>query len=106
MPFHCAINRINHVERAPRRAAMFDIPGTDIKRKKFGGQAALLHPLEAGAIGKRRRANEIVIVVRHRRGYVVMRIDDDRAAMNCERLLPEFFVTRSRRRRWYIPLTI
>ena len=96
MAFDGAINRIDHVERATRRAAVRDVPRPDVKRKEFGGQPALLHAFDVGAIGKRRRAAEIVIVVGHRRRHIVVRVDDDCLAVNFERLLPELLVTRRR----------
>jgi hypothetical protein len=89
-----AIDGIDHVERATRRAAVLDVPGFDVKRKELGGQSALLHALDVGAIRHGRRATQIEIVVGHRRRHVVVRVDDDRATVNLQRPLPESFVAR------------
>src|SRR6185503_9783511 len=86
------INRINHVERAAGGAAMSDIPWSHVKRKEFGSESALLHAFDAGAVRHRRWTAKIVVVVGHRGRHVVMRVDDDRLAMNLERSLPELFV--------------
>ena len=48
--FDCSINRVDHVQRAPRRAAVLDVPGTDVERKEFGGDPALFHALDVGSI--------------------------------------------------------
>src|SRR5207248_7166076 len=70
------------IERAPRCAAVLDVPRLYIKRKEFSVEAALLHPLEAGAIRRRRTAAQIVIVIRHRRGDVVVRVDRKSTRLN------------------------
>src|SRR6476620_8904740 len=92
MSFDRAINRIDHVERATRGTAVRDVPRSHVKRKEFSRQPALLHALDAGAIRDRRSAAEIVIVVRHRRCYVVVRVDDDFAAMNSLSSPPKGFI--------------
>src|ERR1043166_7897115 len=92
MSLNRAINRVDHVQRATRCAAVFDVPGFDVERKELRGQSALLHPLDAGAVGSRRRAAQIVIVVSHRPRDVVMRVDHDRAPLNLEGALPEPFI--------------
>ena len=93
MPLNRAIDRIDHVERAPRRAAVLHVPGLYIKRKEFCVEAALLHPLDAGAIRDGRIPTEIVIVVCHRRRHVIMGVNDNCATMNLKRSLPERFIT-------------
>src|SRR5215510_626068 len=88
-----AIDGVNHVERAPRRAAVRHVPGSDVKRKELGCQAAFLHSLDVRPIGNGRRTSQVEIIIRHRRGDVVMSVNDDRAAMNRECSLPERFIT-------------
>src|SRR5258708_819677 len=92
MTLNRAINRIDHVKRAPGRASVHHVPGFDIERKEFGGLAALLHARDTGAIRSRRGSREIVIVIRRRRRDVVVRVDDDGAAMNGQRSLPKNFI--------------
>ena len=92
MPFNRAIDRIDHVERAPRRAAMRDVPGLDVEREKLSAEAALLHAFDTRAIRRRRRPAKIVIVIGHGRGHVVVRVDYDRAPLNRERSLPQRFI--------------
>ena len=89
-----AINGIDHVERASRGAAVFDVPRFDVERKEFRGQPALLHAFDVGAIGSRRSSAQIEIVVGHRGCDVVVSVDDDRATMDLQRSLPESFVSR------------
>src|SRR3989442_904954 len=84
----CETSRIDHVERAPRGAAVSDIPGLYVKRKELRSLATLLHARNAGAIRRWRRAAQIVIIIRHRRGDVIVCIDDDCAPVNRERSLP------------------
>src|SRR6185437_14709673 len=86
------VDRINHVERAAGGAAVGDVPWSHVKRKEFGSESALLHALDAGSIRHRRWTAKIVVVVCHRGRHVVVRVDDDRLAMNLERPLPELFV--------------
>src|SRR5215213_10016164 len=92
MSLDCSINGIDHVERATRGSAVLDVPGSYVKRKELGGESALLHASDVCAIGNRRRAAKIEIVVGHRCRDVVMGVDDDRAPVNLERSLPESFV--------------
>src|SRR5205085_2158865 len=92
MPLDCSIDRADHVESAPRGAAVFDVPGFDVEREELCAETALLHARDARAIWRWRSAAQIVIVVGHRSGYVVMCVDDDGAAVDCERTLPEAFV--------------
>ena len=94
MPLDRAIDGVDHVERAPRCAAMRDVPGLDVERKELGSHAALLHPRDVGAVRIRRHAAQIVIVVGHRRGDIVVRVDDDRPPLNLKRSLPERFIAR------------
>ena len=82
MALDCAIDRIDHVERPPRGAAMRNVPGLDVKREEFGGHSAFLHALDVRAIWRRRCSAEIEVVIRHGRRDVVMRINDNRASMN------------------------
>src|SRR6185436_8029812 len=98
MTFDRTIDRIDHVERAPGRTTVRHVPGSDVKRKEFGGQSPLLHAFNAGAIWERRLAAEIVVVIRHRRRNVVMRIDDDCLALNVECSFPKLFIARRLRR--------
>src|SRR5258705_3433881 len=89
-----AISRVDHVERATGGAAVCDIPGSYVKRKEFSSESTLLHALNAGAVRHRRWAGEIVVVVRHWRRHVVVRVNDDGSAMNLKRPLPELFIAR------------
>ena len=73
---------------------MFDVPGFDVEREELGGQAAFLHTFDVGFVGRRRLAAQIEVVVRHRRGYVVVRVDDDGASLDLQRALPEPFIAR------------
>ena len=84
-----AIDVIDHVERAPRRTAFGRVLAIDVNGKELCRQSALLHAREIGVILPDRRHAEIVIVVSHHRQNVVVRIDDDRAAMNRERAPPQ-----------------
>ena len=100
MPLDRAIDRIDHVERAPGSAAVGDVPGLDVKREKLGAHTALLHARDAGAIRRGRRAAQIVIVVGHRRSHVVVGVDDDRAPLNRQCSLPQRFIARRARCDW------
>jgi hypothetical protein len=93
-----AIDRIDHVERTPGGAAVLHVPGLYVEREELGSLPSLLHPRDAGAIRSRRRAAEIVIVVGHRRGDVIMGVDDYGASMNRQGPLPKRFITRRTRR--------
>src|ERR1043166_1495610 len=93
MAFDSSINRVDHVQRAACGAAVVDVPGPDVKGRELRGQSALFHPLDARAVWSWGSAAQIVIVVGHRRRNVVVRVDDDCAAMNLERALPERLVT-------------
>src|ERR1041385_7666783 len=88
-----AINGVDHVESAPCRAAVFDVPGPDVEREEFRGQAACLHALDVGAVGRWRRAAQVEVVVGHRRSDVVVRVDDDGATLDLQGALPETLVT-------------
>src|SRR6266849_9238301 len=95
-----AIDRIDHIQCAPRRAAFRYIVGFDVQREELSGHAAFFHARDAGAIWRRWRPTEIVIVIRHPGRDVVVRVDDDCASMNRERFLPECFIA-SGTRRWH-----
>src|ERR1044072_251031 len=97
MPLNRSINRVNHVQRSSRRAAMLHVPGLNVERKELGSLSAFLHALDVGAIRSWRRAAEIEIIVGHRRGDVVVRVHDDGAPMNCQRALPKCFIARRSR---------
>src|SRR5678815_1642693 len=88
------INRIDHVERAPRSAAVSDVPGSHVKRKEFSRQSPLLHAFDTGLIWHGRWTAQIIVIIGHRRRHVVVRVDDDGFAMNLERSLPELFIAR------------
>ena len=77
---------------------MLHVPRFDVERKENRAETAFLHAIDARAIGIRRIAAEIVIIIRHRRRDVVVRINHNRAAMNGQRTLPQRFVTRRARR--------
>ena len=94
MTLNRAINGVDHVQRAARCSPVRDVPGSDVKRKEFGGQSTLLHRRDAGAIGHWRRATEIVVIVGHRRRHIIVRIDDDCFAMNLKSLFPELLIAR------------
>src|SRR5215813_13899735 len=97
MSFDGTIDGIDHIERPPRRASMPDVPGLDVKRKEFSRQAALLHARDVCAIWLGWVAAQVEIVIRHRRRDVVVRVDDNRAAMNRERSLPQRLIARGTR---------
>ena len=67
---------------------MFDVPGLDVERKEQPGDATFLKTIDIRAIRIRRIPAEIEIIIRHRRGDVVVRVNDKRAPMNCQRPLP------------------
>ena len=92
MALNRAIDRVDHVQRAPRRAAVRDVPGLYVKRKELGAQPALLHASDAGAIRSWWSPTKIEIIIRHRRGDVVVSVDHDRASMNDQRSLPKRFI--------------
>src|SRR5437763_17087512 len=92
MTFDCTIDGVDHVERAKGGAAVFDVPRLDVEREELCGKTALLHACDTGAIRSWGSAAQIVIVVGHRSGYIVVRIDDDGVTVDCERALPEPFV--------------
>jgi hypothetical protein len=82
MAFHRTINRIDHIQGASCRAAVLDVPGFDVEREEFRRQTAFLHTFDARAIWSRGSSTEIEIVVGHRGGHVVMRVNDDRAPVD------------------------
>src|SRR5262245_49680096 len=94
MAFDGAINRVDHVERATGGAAVIDVPRFDVERKEFGGQAAFFHAFDVGAVGCWWSSAQIEVVVSHRRGYVIMRVDDDGASLDLLGALPETLIAR------------
>ena len=80
-----------------RAATVLDVPGLDVERKELRRHPALLHSLDVGAIRHWWQTTEIEIVVGHWRRHVVVRVDDDGAAMDLQRALPQSFVPRLRR---------
>src|SRR6266542_5021177 len=94
MTLNGPINRIDHIQRAARGPAVRYIPGPHVERKEFGTESTLLHAFDAGAIRDGRWPTEIVVVIRHRRGHIVVCIDDDCLAVYLEGSLPEFFIAR------------
>src|SRR5260370_9658470 len=97
MGFTGDIQKIINTQGAAGSPAVVDIPGLDVKRKELSSHPALLHAFDACAIRSRRGATEIVVVVSHWRGHVVVRINDDSVALDLECSPPEFFVTLLRR---------
>src|SRR6266542_3414458 len=89
MALNGAINRIDHIQCAARGTAVCDIPGPHVKRKEFGTESTLLHAFNAGAIRYGRRATEIVVVIRHRRRHIVVRVNDDSFAVYLEGSWPD-----------------
>src|ERR1043165_3193066 len=86
-----AVNGIDHVERSSRctgpNVIWFDVDG-----KELCCQTTFLHAIEAGAIWNRRRATQIVVVVGHWCGDVVMTINDNGLAMDGKRAFPELLI--------------
>jgi hypothetical protein len=73
---------------------VLDVPGLDVEREEFRRQPTLLHTFDVRAIRRRGSSTQIEIVVGHRGGHVVMRVDNDRAPVDLQRPLPESFVPR------------
>src|SRR5215203_3876313 len=94
MTFDGSINGIDHVQCAPRGAAVLDVPGFYVEGEKLGGHSSLFHPGNGRSVRSRRSSTEVEIVVRHRRCDVVVGVYDDGAAMDLKGTLPESLVSR------------
>ena len=71
-----------------RRAAMLDIPGLDVQRKEFGVEATFFHPFDTRAIRSGRSSAEVIVIVGHWRGDVIVRVNDNRTPLNSQGPLP------------------